>query len=344
MSILTHKAASENSVVDRGVLSPVNSAGAGCPIYYPFDEQDPINITGATQANPCVITANNTYTNGQRITISGMAENEMDELNGGWYTVANATGTTFELSGVNSTAFTAYVSGGVCNLLPVSADYASGNFSMELSHMGPLRKAFTKSIVGGTAAPTAGDVGTTITADDSVLIYTMCDFATAVESSAAYCAMLFGTSGGGFGWDSTQNLLFSYVSGYNSIVVSGAEVAALLDGYDSVIIGVSLSRVSDGGNIELFALNGTETSFDDRIILATMSSFIAVQGTMNVANRIKMHGAAFGAFIIDTDTYFFGVQKFANGLPATLFDDLMRMRSRALEGQKGLPASWVAEG
>ena len=67
-------------------------------------------ITGVTQANPAVVTAANTFTNGETVTITGVVG--MTELNGNTYTVTNASGASFELSGIDSTAFTAYSSGG----------------------------------------------------------------------------------------------------------------------------------------------------------------------------------------------------------------------------------------
>lgn len=72
-------------------------------------------ITGATQANPCVITTSGAhgFSNGQLIYIYGVVG--MTQLNGRLYTLANVTGTTFELSGVNSTGYTAYTSGGTAS-------------------------------------------------------------------------------------------------------------------------------------------------------------------------------------------------------------------------------------
>jgi len=67
-------------------------------------------ITGASQANPCVITAVNTFVNGQQILITNV--NGMTELNGNIYTVANQNAVSFELQGVDSTGYTLYVNGG----------------------------------------------------------------------------------------------------------------------------------------------------------------------------------------------------------------------------------------
>lgn len=68
-------------------------------------------ITGATQANPCVITsAGHGYSDGDVIMISSVVG--MIQLNDRLYTVANKTDNTFELSGVDSSGYTAYSSAG----------------------------------------------------------------------------------------------------------------------------------------------------------------------------------------------------------------------------------------
>ena len=76
-------------------------------------------ISGATQANPVVITAtSHGYSNGDEISITNVAG--MTELNNKRYLVANKTTNTFEITNVdgtniNGTSFTAYTSGGVAN-------------------------------------------------------------------------------------------------------------------------------------------------------------------------------------------------------------------------------------
>lgn len=69
-------------------------------------------ITGVTQANPAVVTtaAAHTFANGETVTPTGIVG--MTELNGNSYVIGNVTATTFELTGIDSTGFTAYVSGG----------------------------------------------------------------------------------------------------------------------------------------------------------------------------------------------------------------------------------------
>ena len=70
-------------------------------------------ISGATAADPCVITATgHGFSNGDKVSIRGVVG--MVELNlETAYTVAGKTTNTFELAGVNSTGFTAYDSVGV---------------------------------------------------------------------------------------------------------------------------------------------------------------------------------------------------------------------------------------
>ena len=78
-----------------------------------------VTISGATQANPVVVTATgHSYSNGDEISISGVVG--MTELNNKRYLVANKTTNTFEITDVdgtniNGTGFTAYTSGGVAN-------------------------------------------------------------------------------------------------------------------------------------------------------------------------------------------------------------------------------------
>jgi hypothetical protein len=71
-------------------------------------------ITGATAANPVVITsAAHGLSNGDQVDISGVFG--MTQLNGRMFTVANVAANTFELSGIDGTAYTAYTSGGTAS-------------------------------------------------------------------------------------------------------------------------------------------------------------------------------------------------------------------------------------
>ena len=81
-------------------------------------------ITGATSANPVVITANaHGLSNGDRVFINGVGG--MTEINNLEFTVAGATTNTFELSGVDGSAYTAYTSGGtVGKIVEVTTTYS----------------------------------------------------------------------------------------------------------------------------------------------------------------------------------------------------------------------------
>lgn len=76
----------------------------------------PVTVSGATSADPCVITAtSHGFSDGDKVLFSDVLG--MSELNGNSYLVANKTTHTFEITDlvgvdIDATAFTAYVSGG----------------------------------------------------------------------------------------------------------------------------------------------------------------------------------------------------------------------------------------
>jgi len=89
-------------------------------------------ITGATQANPVVITiAGHPFSNGDEVFISGVVG--MTELNSKFFLVANAGANTFELTDVDgnnidSTGFTAYSSAGTAaRVYEVTSPYAEAD-------------------------------------------------------------------------------------------------------------------------------------------------------------------------------------------------------------------------
>lgn len=86
-----------------------------------------VNITNVTQANPAVVTSNaHGYSNGDRIIIDGVGG--MTELNNREFTVAGVTANTFQLSGINSTGFTAYTSGGTAaKIYEIASPYLEAN-------------------------------------------------------------------------------------------------------------------------------------------------------------------------------------------------------------------------
>lgn len=73
------------------------------------------NITAITQASPAVLTVNNNFLTGGNVLIEGVVG--MTQLNGNIYTIVSSFPTTLTLQ-INSTAFSAYVSGGTATLFP----------------------------------------------------------------------------------------------------------------------------------------------------------------------------------------------------------------------------------
>lgn len=91
------------------------------------------NITNITQANPGVVTiTSHGYSNGDEVILESIGG--MIELNGLTATVANVTANTFELSGVDTTSFTAYSSGGTAKkIVEVTSPYtASQIFELQM--------------------------------------------------------------------------------------------------------------------------------------------------------------------------------------------------------------------
>lgn len=79
-------------------------------------------ITGITAANPGVVTAANTFVAGDVVAFSAVGG--MVELNGRTTTVASSNGTTFTTD-IDTTAFTAYTSGGVATEVMTSGTIAA---------------------------------------------------------------------------------------------------------------------------------------------------------------------------------------------------------------------------
>jgi len=90
------------------VLTP----GSQIPFRVVANIAERFSITGATAANPVVITTSATHTisSGDAVYVEGVGG--MTQINQLRFTAANAANTTFELSGINGTAYTAYTSGG----------------------------------------------------------------------------------------------------------------------------------------------------------------------------------------------------------------------------------------
>ncbi len=103
-------------LMNPGVFPPGNSALTGG--YNAL-------ITGATQTNPCVLTAVNNFQPGQFVTINNVQG--MTQLNGNTYTITSATPTTITIN-VDSTGFSPYTSAGTASTNFV--DYFTGHVNV----------------------------------------------------------------------------------------------------------------------------------------------------------------------------------------------------------------------
>lgn len=125
-------------------------------------------ITGITQDNPAVVTsASHGFTTGQHVIISGVVG--MTEVNGKRFTVGSTTTNTFELSGINSTSFGAYVSGGeVSRVYELTTPYTES----QISDISKTQSADVMFIAHGSHSPRelsrTSDTNWTINATDFV--------------------------------------------------------------------------------------------------------------------------------------------------------------------------------
>jgi hypothetical protein len=135
---ITSVDANGNSLVVQDSGQFLQSGGSNMPNYgllmypgaAPFGYSPPANgyetsfvITGITQADQAVLTVTSAFAIGQEVIIEGVVG--MTQLNGNTYTVVANGGTTLTLN-VNSTAFTAYVSGGVVSSFANYINYFTG--------------------------------------------------------------------------------------------------------------------------------------------------------------------------------------------------------------------------
>ena len=86
-------------------------------------------ITGITAANPAVVTVTgHPFANGDEVYLNSVVG--MIEVNARYFTVANATANTFELSGTDSSAYTAYSSAGTAaRVYEIATPYAHGELA-----------------------------------------------------------------------------------------------------------------------------------------------------------------------------------------------------------------------
>lgn len=101
-----------DEVIDNSAVFNMDTNVPTFTIVNDFESSNTTAITNITQANPAVVTIADTsiVIDGSIVTITDVVG--MTELNGNQYTANILTGTTLQLTGVDSTSFGAYVSGG----------------------------------------------------------------------------------------------------------------------------------------------------------------------------------------------------------------------------------------
>ena len=137
------------------------AASEGVPKYYSISSTSvaggSATITGITRATEAVVSANNTFSNGDNVLIAGVSG--MTEVNGNYYVVSDRSGSSFKLkdtsdSYIDSSGFTAYSSGGTARTnnpdltirLAPEPDLA---YRMTVTYLG---KAASDSITNGSIA------------------------------------------------------------------------------------------------------------------------------------------------------------------------------------------------
>ena len=113
--LFTHLNIKTAQAYTNGVTITGNSSGA-TGVKQEYSTTESATITGATQADPCVVTSSNKFKEGQQVTIASVSG--MTQLNGNVYTVRNPSASNFQLydtdgtTAIDSSGFSAYSSGG----------------------------------------------------------------------------------------------------------------------------------------------------------------------------------------------------------------------------------------
>ena len=86
-------------------------------------------ITGITKANPAVVTVTaHGFANGDKVYVTGVGG--MTQVNNLEFTVAGVTANTFQLSGINSTAYTTFTSGGIAKkIVEITTPYLEADLA-----------------------------------------------------------------------------------------------------------------------------------------------------------------------------------------------------------------------
>lgn len=195
------------------------------------------SISAITNANPAVVTsASHNYQNGDIVYIASVGG--MTQVNNLQFTVANITANTFELSGIDSTAYGIYTSGGVVGCISNMSRNAAGN-------------GFA---AGGTAELINTDIRNGTIVSDRAYVDTHAIFADPSDATRWYVSEGFLTqdlthpSDIGLGWAGWNSLFSSYF--YNLVPIT-----RVLDSYTSSTKGIyGLRRLVGSYNSKVIRL------------------------------------------------------------------------------------------
>lgn len=252
-------------------------------------------ITGASQANPCVITAINGFSVGQLVTISSVAG--MTELNGNQYQILSADGNSFVID-VDSSSFTAYTSGGTATVKTVQ-EYILDGFTAS-NGIVTANWILINGSSGGAAGSGAVD---TLTGNNSSVVVSSDTNGNIniVGTSQRSSAQGATTDGGGIyitGNDSTHTLTATYESFGSGNTFLGVDA-----GNNSITVLQAIQNVGVGErSLQDLTTGGYNTSVGfDSLTSLTSGSLNCAFGIDALADvTTASRNTAFGAFSLST--------------------------------------------
>jgi len=202
----------------------------------------PVVITGITSSSPAVVTAtSHGYSNGDTVYISAVAG--MLEINNGWYTVANVAANTFELSGVDSSGYTAYTSGGTsAGIHTVVSPYAEA----DLYDIKYTQSADVMTFVHKSYDPTElSRTGHTSWSFDVV------SYASTVTAPTGLAAVTGGSGGGSYN-KTYKYTVSAVVDGIESLPSIAASTGAISSLSTTYYVSLSWTAVADAEHYNIY--------------------------------------------------------------------------------------------
>lgn len=263
-------------------------------------------ITGITAANPAVVTStSHGFSNGDRVVIQSVGG--MTELNNRQFVLANVTANTFELSGINSSSYTAYTSGGTASeIVELTSTYtqdqlaelqfAQSNDTLYIVHQEhPIRKLTRSSHTAWTLSEPTINTGPfrTINSDRDHLITVNVAAASISGITQANPAVVTTTAAHSF--ENGNSVEITSVVGMTEVnagvytVANKTSTTFELAGTDST----GFTAYTSGGSVAIAdtAYGTFETGV---VVTLTASSALFDAGHVNAIFRLNEEGSANG--------------------------------------------------